>query len=95
MGITFTNNWKNIADKLRSTLRTEFKGSLPVYINDENQSAGGQHMRLELAGTSLTEKLLDCELREYSVNMFYVFESPNVKKNSLDHILRLLRHNSK
>ena len=88
MGITFTNNWKNIADKLRSTLRAEFKGSLPVYINDENQSAGGQHMRLELAGTSLTQKLLDCELREYSVNMFYIFESPNIKKNSLDHILR-------
>ena len=45
-------------------------------------------MRLELAGTSLTQKLLDCELREYSVNMFYIFESPNIKKNSLDHILR-------
>ena len=88
MGITFTNNWKNIADKLRSTFRTEFKGALPVYINDENVSTGGQYLQLDLASTSLSEKMLGCELREYTVNFSYIFQSPNVKKSSLDHVLR-------
>lgn len=88
MGITFTNNWKNIADKLRSTFRTEFKGALPVYINDENVSTGGQYLQLDLASTSLSEKMVGCELREYTVNISYIFQSPNVKKSSLDHILR-------
>jgi len=88
MGITFTNNWKNIADKLRSTFRTEFKGALPVYINDENISTGGQYLQLDLASTSLSEKMVGCELREYTVSLSYIFQSPNVKKSSLDHVLR-------
>ena len=88
MGITFTNNWKNISDKLRSTFRTEFKGALPVYINDENVSTGGQYLQLDLAGTELSEKMLGCEIREYTVNFNYIFQSPNTKKSSLDHVLR-------
>tara|TARA_R110002110_G_scaffold7861_2_gene39728 strand:+ start:450 stop:1574 length:1125 start_codon:yes stop_codon:yes gene_type:complete len=88
MGITFTNNWKNISDKLRSTFRTEFKGALPVYINDEPVSTGGQFLQLDLAGTELSEKMLGCELREYSINMNYVFQNPNMKKSSLDNVLR-------
>jgi len=31
MAVTFTNNWKNILDKLESVLETEFKGTLKVY----------------------------------------------------------------
>ena len=88
MGITFTNNWKNISDKLRSTFRTEFKGALPVYINDEPVSTGGQFLQLDLAGTELSEKMLGAELREYSVNLNYIFQNPNMKKSSLDHVLR-------
>ena len=88
MGITFTNNWKNISDKLRSTFRTEFKGALPVYINDEPVSTGGQFLQLDLAGTELSEKMLGCELREYSVNLNYIFQNPNMKKSSLDNVLR-------
>ena len=88
MGITFTNNWKNISDKLRSTLRTEFKGALPVFINDEPISTGGQFIQLDLTGTELIRKLMGCELREYTVAMNYVYQNPNVKKSSLDHVLR-------
>jgi len=88
MGITFTNNWKNISDKLRSTLRTEFKGALPVFINDEPISTGGQFVQLDLTGTELIQKLAECEIREYSVTMNYVYQNPNIKKSSLDHVLR-------
>ena len=30
MPVTFTNNWKNILDKVQSTLRSEFGGTAPV-----------------------------------------------------------------
>ena len=83
MGITFTNNWKNISDKLRSTSRTEFKGALPVFINDEPISTGGQFVQLDLTGTELIQKLAECEIREYSVTMNYIYQNPNIKKSSL------------
>ena len=54
MAVTFTNNWKNILDKLRSILRTEFKGALPVYIGEEG-SEGTQFVRLDPIGSELTE----------------------------------------
>ena len=52
MPVTFTNNWKNILDKLRNILRTEFKGALPVYIGDEGQE-GSQYVRLDPVGSEL------------------------------------------
>ncbi len=45
-GGTFENNWKNILEKLRNILRSEFKGALPVYIGDEGQE-GTQFIRLD------------------------------------------------
>ena len=44
-GGTFTNNWKNILDKLESILRTEFKGALPVYTGDK-APAGSTYLQL-------------------------------------------------
>ena len=31
MAVNFTNNWKNILDKLESIFEAEFKGALKVY----------------------------------------------------------------
>ena len=42
MAVTFTNNFKNILDKLRNILRDEFKNALPVYIGHESAQAGTQ-----------------------------------------------------
>jgi hypothetical protein len=61
---------------------------LPVFINDEPVSTGGQFLQLDLAGTELSQKLLGCEIREYSVTMNYIYQNPNIKKSSLDHVLR-------
>jgi hypothetical protein len=46
MPITFTNNWKNILDKLENILKTEFKNSVPVYRGKESP-AGNQFVRLQ------------------------------------------------
>ena len=88
MAITFTNNFKNILDKLRNILRTEFKGALPVYIGHESAQASSQFVRLDPVGSELTEYSVNGELREFTVNMYYYFLDKNIKKTSLDHVLR-------
>ena len=87
MAVTFTNNWKNILDKLRSVLRTEFKGALPVYIGDEGQE-GSQFIRLNPIRSDLLGYNVTSESREFTINVFYYFAEHNVKKAALDHVLR-------
>ena len=90
MAVTFTNNFKNILDKLRNVLRTEFKGTLPIYIGHETKEVATQYLRLDPIGSTLSEYNVNGELREYQVNMFYYFADPNVNKSSLDHVLRFV-----
>ena len=85
--VTFTNNWKNILDKLRNILRTEFKGALPVYIGDEGQE-GSQFIRLDPVGSEMLEYNVTSESREFTINVFYYFSEHNLKKTALDHVLR-------
>ena len=90
MAVSFTNNFKNILDKLRNVLRTEFKGTLPIYIGHETKEVATQYLRLDPIGSTLSEYNVNSELREYQVNMFYYFADPNVNKSSLDHVLRFV-----
>ena len=90
MAVSFTNNWKNILDKLRSVLRTEYGNSLPVFIGDEDAAASSQYIRLDPQGSELSEYNVDSEIREFTINVFYVFSGANVKKTALDHILRFV-----
>jgi hypothetical protein len=87
MAVTFTNNWKNILDKLRSVLRDEFKGALPVYIGEES-SEGTQYLRLDPVGSEITEYNTSFEQREFTISVFYYFAEHNIKKTALDHVLR-------
>ena len=86
MAVTFTNNFKNILDKLRNILRTEFKGAVPVYIGHESVQAGTQFIRLDPLSSELVEYTVNGELREYTINMYYYFLDKNIKKSSLDHV---------
>ena len=88
MAVTFTNNFKNILDKLRNILRTEFKNALPVYIGHESATAGAQFLRLDPVGSELLTYMATGEQREFTVNMYYYFLDKNIKKTSLDHVLR-------
>ena len=88
--VTFTNNFTNILDKLRRILRTEFKGALPIYVGHESAQASTQFVRLDPIGSELTEYNTNGEIREYTVNMYYYFLDKNIKKTSLDHVLRYI-----
>ena len=90
MATSFTNNWKNILDKLQSTIRSEFKNALPTYRGFDNEPTGSQYLRLIPIGSDLLEYNVSSETREFSINMMLHFKSANIKETALDNILRLV-----
>ena len=88
MAVNFTNNWKNILDKLESILETEFKGTLRVYKGKDIPKGVNQAIQLIPTGTVLNEYNINAELREFSITLRYVFAEANVNERALDHILR-------
>ena len=90
MATSFTNNWKNILDKLQSTIRSEFKNALPTYRGFDNEPTGSQYLRLIPIGSDLLGYNITSETREFSINIMLHFKSANIKETALDHILRLV-----
>ena len=88
MAVNFTNNWKNILDKLESVLETEFKGALPVYKGKDIPKGVNQGLQLIPTGSVLTDYNATSETREFSVTVRYIFTEANVNERALDHILR-------
>ena len=89
MAVTFTNNWKNILDKLESVLETEFKGALPVYKGSSIPKGVSQALRLSPVGSEIQEEQdILSETREYIINITFIFKEINVTETALDHILR-------
>ena len=86
--VTFTNNWKNILDKLESILEAQFKGTLPVYKGKDIPKGVNQALQLIPTGSVLTDYNATSETREFSVTVRYVFADANVNEKALDHILR-------
>ena len=87
MATSFTNNWKNILDKLESIFKSEFKGAMKVYVGG-SVDAGNQYLRIDPLGSDLLEYSVSSETREFSIAITYHFRDANVKTRSLDHILR-------
>ena len=88
MAVSFTNNWKNILDKLENTLRTEFKGALPIYRGNK-APAGSTYLQLNPVRSELLEYNATSETREFTIQFLYYFLEANVKDAALDHILRM------
>ncbi len=89
MAISFTNNWKNILDKLQNILRDEFKGALKVY-RGKVISPGNQYLTLLPSGTTLSGYNVSSETREFSVTLEYHFRDANINEKALDHVLRIV-----
>ena len=88
MAVTFTNNWKNILDKLESILEAEFKGAMPVYKGNSIPTGVNQALQLIPASSALLEYNNTSETREFTINVRFVFNEANVRETALDHILR-------
>ena len=90
MATSFTNNWKNLLDKLENVFRTEFSNALPVYTGEVNEKAGNQYLRFDPVGSELLEYNVTSETREFSINMFLYFGDKSESRTKLDAILRLV-----
>ena len=88
MPVTFTNNWKNILDKLQSVLRTEFGGSLTVYRGMQ-KTTGNQYLRLVPLSSELSEYNINSETREFTIQVLYYFFEKNMRETALDHVMRM------
>ena len=88
MAVTFTNNWKNILDKLESILEAEFKGAMPVYKGNSIPTGVNQALQLIPASSALLEYNNTSETREFTINFRFVFNEANVRETALDHVLR-------
>tara|TARA_Y100000593_G_scaffold3605_1_gene7121 strand:- start:23422 stop:23859 length:438 start_codon:yes stop_codon:yes gene_type:complete len=88
MAVTFTNNWKNILDKLESIVETEFKGTLRVYKGGSVPSGVTQSVQLIPTGSTLLEYNTTSETREFTIEVRFVFNEVNLTETALDHVLR-------
>ena len=88
MAVNFTNNFKNILDKLESIIESEFKGALPVYKGNAIPKGVNQAIQLTPEGSELIEYNATAELREFTIAVRFVFNEANVNETALDHILR-------
>ena len=66
MAVNFTNNWKNILDKLESILEAEFKGALPVYKGNSVPKGVNQALQLIPVGSVLSDYNATSETREFT-----------------------------
>ena len=88
MAVTFTNNWKNILDKLESILETEFKGTLKVYKGNTIPKGVTQAVQLIPTGSILSEYNQTSETREFTIEVRFIFNEVNITETALDHVLR-------
>ena len=87
MAVSFTNNFKNILDKLESIIKTEFKGTLPTCVGYEKMH-GSQYLRIVPESSSLVSFMTDSEERQYNIRLIYYFDEKMVNTKTVDHILR-------
>ena len=90
MPTTFTNNFKNILDKLNNVISTEFGNSMPTYIGNTEQEGKTQYMLINPQGSDSVDVSVNAELREYSFNLGMYFKNKNINETELDNILRFL-----
>jgi|TARA_Y100000034_G_scaffold9885_2_gene10473 hypothetical protein len=89
MAVTYTNNWKNILDKLQSILRTEFGGALPVYYG-EKQKTGNHSLQMVPVSSELLEYAVTSETREFTISFVYTNMNSKIKETDLDYILKII-----
>ena len=87
MAVSFTNNFKNILDKLESVIETEFKGALPTCVGYDKMH-GTQYLRIIPESSSLIGFTTDSEERGYNIRLIYYFDEKMVNTKTVDHILR-------
>lgn len=90
MAVTFSNNWENILNKVQNIFRSEFKGTLNIYIGVVNKFKGNQYLRISPSSSTFINYFSDLENREFGINLDLHFQNPNSKKPSNDQVMSLI-----
>ena len=89
MPVTYTNNLKNISDKLQNLFRSEFGSSLPAYLG-EGEYAGSQFLKILYNSSELIERNVESETREYSFTFVVYMMEAGSGRNDMIKLLRIL-----
>ena len=88
MAVTYSNNWKNILDKLESVIESEFGSSLPVYRGISIPKGATQALQLIASGSTLSEFFSNGETREFSIIIRFIYSEANINERAIDYITR-------
>jgi len=87
--VTYTNNFKNISNKLQNLFKSEFGASLPVYLG-EGDYAGSQFLKILFNSSELISKDVESETREYSFTFVLYMMEAGSDTNDMFQLMRIL-----
>tara|TARA_R100001510_G_scaffold57643_1_gene66606 strand:+ start:1951 stop:2460 length:510 start_codon:yes stop_codon:yes gene_type:complete len=89
MAISYNNiTYEKIMNPLRDKLRTEFKGALPVYFDNQPQDIGTKSLRIYPTSQELQEKRTKSYLNVYNIEMDYVVKTYGDGEKALDEMYK-------
>ena len=75
MALTYENiTYEKIMIPLRDKLRTEFKGGLPIYFDNQHQDIGTKSLRIYPTSQELVEKRTKSYINVYNIQMDYILK---------------------
>ena len=92
----FTTTTRNIEEKLRDIIESEFSG---VYISDEYIEKASEGIRIDAVSSASVEKTSQFEERDYTVQVTHYFRMNDPlsrakqTKNRVDRLVQLLNNN--
>jgi len=89
MAISYNNiTYEKIMTPLRDKLRTEFKGALPIYFDNQHKDIGTKSLRIYPISQTLQEKRTQSYLNLYELEMDYVIKTNHNGERALDEMYK-------
>lgn len=89
MAISYNNiTYDKIMTPLRDKLRTEFKGALPIYFDNQHKDIGTKSLRIYPISQTLQEKRTQSYLNLYELEMDYVIKTNHNGERALDEMYK-------
>ena len=89
MALSFNNiTYEKIMTPLRDKLKTEFKGSLPIYFDNQQQDIGSKSLRIYPTSQRLEKNRTNSFLNSYEIEMDYVIKTNKNSEKALDQMYK-------
>ena len=89
MALSITNiTYDKIMTPLRQKLRTEFKGSLPIYFDNMSKDVGTKSLRIYPTAQTLQEKRTNSYMNLYDIEMDYTIKTNINDEKALDEMYK-------